>query len=791
MERKNINRGSKRSVTRRRRHHWGIPWLLGLLVVVFQSLALSGAASAQPKIDIAKPKKVPLPKPETGKEIPIYIEADRITYDRQTNRYIAEGNVEIRRGATTLTADRVVLDTVTSTAVAEGNVKVVQDGVHLQSEQIEMNMDDQTGRIINGTIYFEPYNLTVTGREIQRVAEDRYRLVDATLSTCSGKTPDWRIVAKEAELTVGGYARVRHATFQVRKLPLLYFPYFLYPATSKRKSGLLLPEYRSSERFGQSITLPFYWAFHQSADATFFPTYFSERGFRPGLELRYAPWEALEGSVYGEYIRDQKDIEPEIEDRGGEPRKKRDRWRFTMWQNADLPGDVVSRASIDTVSDNYYLEDFSEGDERFLRYLTSTLNGTKRWRDYLMAGEAEYYRNLNAPKDDNGITPQKLPSLFFHRSEIPALGLPMTFGWNTTFDYLWRELDGTGEVVSFSPSMSLPLHLGPYASFVPFAEVEDRFFVTQDHPQADDSGLQVAYRYGGSLSTELARTYSVAWGDFKSVKHTLQPEIRFDGTDHFGTGDRPEDLMPGISGDPAITSTEFTASSSLPGTLFTRRELSDKLISIVLNQFLLGTFLRSNGELRFREFGYMQIVQSFSLEEQWRDLEGPEDERRPLLPLRARLQMRLYEDVEKGPQAQILKGPWALPRKFVYADLEGLFNWYDREMEGFSATVRGGDARGDELALTYRFINRETTDRGQIGSRIRIHVLPILDLIGLARYDHEANEFINYGYGFELHPQCWAIRFTHTIEPGYLGRETDNAFSLNVYLLGMGEVMKY
>lgn len=731
-------------------------WIPALLVFLLEMIWLTWA----PHGGCQTSGKEFLPKITPEEAVPIHIHADAVTYDRKADQYIAEGNVEIKREGMTLRADRVVLDNRTRVATAEGKVEIVQAGDRLQGDLIEMNIDDQTGRILKGTLFFERYNLTVRGDEIQRMAEDRYRVVGATLTTCSGDVPDWRFAAKEIDLTVEGLAKVRQATFQVRNVPVMYLPYLSYPALIKRKTGFLIPEYRSSSRFGHGFSVPFFWAFHQSYDATFTQTYFTERGYQQGVELRYAPREWLDGFAYGEYIRDQQDVDPEIDHRGGAPRKREDRWRFRLEQEAALPRGVVSRAFVDTVSDNYYLEDFSKDhDERYLRYLTSTLNATKRWKAYLVAGEAEYYRNLDAPGDDNGRTPAKLPSILFHRTQVPVFDLPVSFGWDTTFEHFWREKGGKGEVIGFDPGVSLPIHLGPHFTFIPFARWQERLIITQDHARADETARRSLYHYGASLSTELARIFPFSGrGRILSVKHTLQPEFRLDVTGHSSDGDWPEDLLEPVS--------------------------HDRLVSFILTQFLTSKMLGRKEQVRFRELGRLRIEQAYSLRE----------EGEPVLPIRANLELRLLEGGEGRSKSRIRRGPWEEPRRFLFADLEGFFDWYDHLWEDMSITLRGGDDRGDEIAVSYRRVKpiEGRDDYGkQVGGSFRIRIFPTLDLMGQGRYDYESNEWIRYGYGLELHPACWAVRFTHTIEPGFGGLERDHDIRFQMFLLGLGRIMKF
>ncbi|MEJ5375601.1 MAG: LPS assembly protein LptD [bacterium] len=713
-------------------------------------------------------EKARMPQVNMAEEAPIHIEADSLTYDRQADQYIAEGHVEIVRGGMTLRAQRVVIDNRTRLATAEGKVQVFQETARIWSDKMELHMDEQTGRLTNATLYFEPYEMTVTGEEIQRLGEDHYLVRGATLSSCSGDVPDWRFAADEVEIKVSGDAVAKGATFQVRNVPIFYFPYLVYPTARDRRTGFLLPEYRSDSRVGYGFSLPFFWAIGNSYDATFTESYFSKKGFQQGVEFRYAPWESLKGSIQGEFIHDQQDPDPAIIHRGG-MREDRDRWRVRMEQEAKLPWNIVSRANVDLVSDNYYLEEFSvDHDERYLRYQPSILNATKRWDQYLLAGEVRYFRSLEVSHNDTDLTPQKLPSLMFNRMNLPFMGLPLTLGWASSFDHIWRPEKSRAETLSFSPVVSLPLQLSPYLSVVPFAAWQESVFATQDRLADGSDGHMGTYHYGVSFSSELSRIYPWGGERISSVKHTIQPELRFDAIGHSTSGDFPGEFL--------------------------ERVPSDRLISLVMTHFLTSKLLNPDGSSQYREWVRFRLVQPFSLREQFRDLDELDHERRPWRPLLSELELRLVGQDSGRLQSEIRRGVWAEPRKYLSLKFREEFDWYEKEFDDMSVTLRGGDGRGDEMSISYGWGRRLTGKEERVKfvqANVGIRTLPFLDLLGHTWYNQDEERFARYGYGLILHPSCWAVRFTHTIEPGFGGRETDHAFRVQVYLLGLDRVASF
>ena len=103
------------------------------------------------------------------------------------------------------------------------------------------------------------------------------------------------------DVTLDGYATLKHSTFQIHNVPVMYFPYFMYPVRIKRQSGLLMPEAGYSDSKGVIFNNSFYWAISDNTDATFFLDYASKKGPGEGIEFRYILNERSKGKLYQYY----------------------------------------------------------------------------------------------------------------------------------------------------------------------------------------------------------------------------------------------------------------------------------------------------------------------------------------------------------------------------------------------------------------------------------------------------------------------------------------------------------
>ena len=278
---------------------------------------------------------------------------DQAVYDRENETFRAEGSVVLMRGNEVLRGSRLKVDLATETASifdAEGN--------------------------IGADLFF-------TGAAVHKLSEDRFTILDALFTSCEvkeeGKAPDWSFRAKRVDVNANGYAKTRGVSFRVRKAPLIYLPYMLWPAQSSRVSGFLTPKPGFSSRRGPSLGLAYFWAINRSYDATFNvdlyagapsgadQAFSTEAFWGLGTEFRYRPSEGTAGEFDGYLIDDTESGE----------RRWRMRWNH---QSRDLPGGFRGVVRFEDVSDFNFFRDFERRvDRNSMRQLYSTAFFSGNW----------------------------------------------------------------------------------------------------------------------------------------------------------------------------------------------------------------------------------------------------------------------------------------------------------------------------------------------------------------------------------------------------------------------------
>ena len=159
-----------------------------------------------------------------------------------------------------MSADFVRFDHKAMMAYARGHVMMTAGEDVLTGSSLEMNLASEIGTLYEGTIFIKENHFYIRGDKLQKVGEKTYAAETASVSSCDGEKPDWKITGKNMSVTIEGYGTIHHAALWARQVPVLYSPYLIFPAKTQRQSGLLVPEAGYSERNGFQFSQPFYWA---------------------------------------------------------------------------------------------------------------------------------------------------------------------------------------------------------------------------------------------------------------------------------------------------------------------------------------------------------------------------------------------------------------------------------------------------------------------------------------------------------------------------------------------------
>lgn len=381
---------------------------------------------------------------------PVTISADRIEgYANQEAS--ATGNVELRQDNVRIHADRLLYLYATDEVQASGGVRLSRDGDRLSGTGLRLRVGDNIGRFDHadyefarpGRGGFAPVTMRGEADVIKFEGKDKYRLENATLTTCKPGNDDWylQVGALDLDMTRDvGVARRGKLVF--KGVPIAYLPWVDFPLQNKRKTGFLPPTIGSSGKSGVEISTPFYVNLAPNRDLTIAPRALSKRGLQLNSEFRYLD-PSYEGDARIEYLPNDRVANI-------------DRYALVFQHKHKFSSKLAGYLNINTVSDDNYFRD-----------LSSRINITSQTtlpRDGMLTYEggwwtatarAQSFQTLQDPS--NPLIPpyDRLPQLTLNamRQYIGGvdLGLASEF---VKFDHPSAVI---GSRLRFYPSVSLPL----------------------------------------------------------------------------------------------------------------------------------------------------------------------------------------------------------------------------------------------------------------------------------------------------------------------------------------------
>ncbi|MBW1726108.1 MAG: LPS-assembly protein LptD [Deltaproteobacteria bacterium] len=709
--------------------------------------------------------------------VPWHIVADEIHYDDTANQYIAKGNVTITKQDKNLSADYVRFDQKNMKAFANGHVIMTVGQDILTGSRMEMDLNTETGTVYNGTIFLQENHFYIKGDKLKKVGKNSYTADKASITTCDGDRPPWKITGRNLKITIEGYGFVKHAALWAKKIPVLYTPFLFFPAKLKRQSGLLPPQFGYSDRKGTEYIQPVYWAINRSSDATFYLDYMAHRGEKLGLEYRYVLDERSKGTLMYDFLNDEKvdDGSFDSSEKWGYEddnflRPNSSRYWFRMKQDQALPFDFSARLDLDIVSDQDYLLEFKDGltgfkqtDSYFLETFgrdlddnddpvrTNSLNLNRIWPAYSLNAELLWYDNVTSRRwEETNTTLQKLPFIEFDGAKQRIFSSSFYFDLDSEYTYFYREDGARGHRMDAHPRFYLPFNYKNYFTVEPSLGVRETvwYLDKEKYSPSDKKRLnRQLYDTKIDLFSEIYNIFDLNGKSIDKIQHKIRPQITWDYIP-----DQDQDEYPWFDDLDRIEE-QNRITYSITNTLISRsKEKKEKKEVHILD--------KPNGDESYHPPShiYNQFCR-FKLEQSYDINKEKEDDPEPLSPIYAELEI--------------------IPGKYFSIDADAEWSHYDNEFRSRNVELNLWDNRGDKLFLEYRY----TIDSSE--SIYTDLLLKLSDrLSASAEYERDIfnGQVIKYGLGFLYERQCWSLEF-HLIKD-----ENDYKYQFMIKLFGIGEI---
>ena len=761
-------------------------WVILLCLQVFLMTAVV-------VIPLSAARAEDLNKTMNDPDIPWHIVADQLSYDDQAKVYIAEGDVEITKADKKITADRIRFDHENMRVEASGNIVVTSGEDRISADSLAFDLEKEQGQLSNSRVYLKRNNFYIWSSDLKKTGPETYEAEKASVTTCEGDKPDWKITGRDLNVTIEGYGYAFHAAFWVKDIPIFYSPWIGFPVKTKRQTGLLAPRAGYSNRKGYEYSQPFFWAINESSDATFYWHAMTERGNKFGAEYRYSLSSFSKGTTMFDFLDDRRidrvtgdddgdnDWGYEEDDEDDILRTNSDRYWFRTKNNQELPGNFNALLDMDIVSDQDYLTEFKRGHMGFREtssYYTGTygrslddyndtvrlnrLNVNRSWSRYNLNAEVRWYDDVVARTQDlSDTTVQRMPFIQFRGSKQALGNTPFMFDLASGYTHFYRETADTENGVTqdhrfdLYPRLYLPLTLGPYLSFEPSLGLRETVWNVQayDTPPSDSDEDAFQHRemvdVGVDLSSEVYRIFNPGRS---RLKHTVTPRVTYRYI-------------------PDEDQTAYPDFDSID-----RIEAENKVTYSLTNLFVLRrldqTALEQQNDgpvYRYHQIARFDIGQSYDINEareddplEWNNGETQE----PFSPIYTRLDIT--------------------PEKYLTLSATADWSIYDHETVNRSVAAILSTRRGDRLALAHQF-SRETDSESDDGvdsfaAEGTLRVTRPLSLTARYERDLYKDNDLETSLGILYASQCWSLKLAYT-------KDVDEIiYAFEIELSGLGSI---
>lgn len=631
------------------------------------------------------------------------VKADSITYDKKTDTYDATGKVRIDWSGVIMFADEVILRQSDNLATAEGNVLFRKGDDTLHADRVILDLETAKGEVSNGRLFVKQGNFRLSGEKMLKTGVDDYHVERGSFTTCDGEVPSWKFSAAELDVTREEYAVGRHAIFYIKDVPVLYFPYIVYPVKEERQSGFLIPRVGISSKKGFYLEVPYYLVVNPSQDATFYLDIQTKRGAGAGAEYRYMLRSGGFGNLNAYLIYDTDEDML--------------RGNFLIRHQQSFSPSLFFRADIDLTLDRDFYRDYGEVNGEYNRqYLESSAFITKHWERYSLTTELRYVENLYAV--NNKATLQKLPNITFTGIKQQLLDTPFYVSFDSTFTNFQRQNGLQGQRLDLHPMLTYYTSPGGMLEGAAWVGYRQRLYNTYGgdiNTGFSDSGIPDV---GASLSSTFSRVYDTAWGNLKKVKHTIIPEVTYS-------------FLPQQDQD------------DLPFFDYNDRLVSQNMIGYSLTNYLTGKYLSDDTPATYRDLAYLRISQGYEFSGTRRDVLTLVDEQRPFTDIRLEAKLN--------------------PTERLSFYLDSRFNPYELHFSTLDVSTDLADSEGNSVGVGYRYSRDEVR---YLEGKLNISYVEPFVFHYLTRYSFDTRDFLESYYALEYKQQCWGVTVSYRERPG-------------------------
>jgi hypothetical protein len=321
-----------------------------------KSSEVTEALDAVESEDPAEPAETESP---LGGEGPVELNGDYVEFIRSENKFIAEGNVIIKRGGITLYCDRLEFLQEEQVAVAEGNVilETVKEE-RVLGDRLVYNFGTMTGVLNDATVYSAPFY--GAGETIAKVGENHLTVEEGYITTCDHDKPHYRIRSRKIDIHPGEKAVARNIRLFLGNLPLLYLPKYTQNLTDQRPFVVFTPGY--DKDWGFFVLSQWRYYMNENLKGTVHLDYRERKDVASGVDLDYNTLNFGKGIIRTYYMNERNITSKRVFEERPSPTIERERFKIEWRHKWDIDEKTDAILQYYKLSDSGLLRDYFESE---------------------------------------------------------------------------------------------------------------------------------------------------------------------------------------------------------------------------------------------------------------------------------------------------------------------------------------------------------------------------------------------------------------------------------------------
>lgn len=420
----------------------------------------------------------------------LFIEHQTYRFDKEKNTHIYT-DPQVRFDSTTISASKLDYYKEKNLLKFTGNILIKSEKTLITAEKGLLDLKKSHHTLYNATMFDESNQVYIKADRIEQMGEDQFVIHNGVVTRCRLDSMAWEFRGRRIVYHVDNYAYSVGTSIHFYAFPVFYSPFFSWPTTKRRTSGILTPSYAvltssdKSKSYGARLRVPYFIDLDKDHDVTITTDIIQQRGVGFEIDYLYAFTKDMSGRLSAWYLKemmDDRDLESENlgskneNDDSLNLKPERYRYSYDHRQNIFFGGQLFfhQHENSDNEVNKEYFESTVELDTRFSR----TLGLVFPWSSGSLSvdyetGEDFVYQSVFDKQTDKDTHLNKVPSLALSQRVSRIGGTPISLGLSGSATQYQRDNGWNGLLKIGNIKLSSPFSLD-FLNIVP--EVQRAYY---------------------------------------------------------------------------------------------------------------------------------------------------------------------------------------------------------------------------------------------------------------------------------------------------------------------------